>query len=729
MTSPEAHTDPRIRTYDRQKSVVFLKTQEKFGGLSNMAGGFPLVVNRVRIRTSEALYQACRFPHMPEVQRLIIAQGSPMTAKMKSKPYRQSSRPDWERVRVKIMRWCLRVKLAQNWTKLSELLLETGDRPIVEESRRDSFWGAHPVDRHSLIGINVLGRLLMELREEVRGSHDTGKLLCVEPLPISDFLLYGEPIGHVTSSELVGSDLPWDLSSPIVFEVRERPTQGYLFGSPALAPSEGEAPAAGNRHYSVHDFKPYPSYKDSGVPWLGEIPAHWEVRRNGRLFVQRNETGFPDLPILEVSLKTGVRVRSFDDSSRKQQMSDREQYKRACRGDIAYNMMRMWQGAVGVAAVDGLVSPAYVVARTLPGTEPRYFELLFRTDAYMGEVTTYSRGIVSDRNRLYWDDFKQIASPFPPPAEQAAIIRFLDHTNRRIQRYIRAKKKLIALLNEQKQAIIHRAVTRGLDPGVRLKPSGVEWLGEVPEHWTVVRLGRLIELTTGFPFKSENFSDNEVDIRLLRGINIAPGMIRWNFVVRWPLDLSADLERYSLRAGDLVLGMDRPIINGGVRVAKVCEADAPSLLLQRVARIRPHLALDADFLLHILGGRSFADYLAPIFTGISVPHISPEQVGSFHMAVPSLTEQTEIVKALRASAQSLDLAMRTAKRELDLLLEYRTRLIANVVTGELDVREAAARLPEEIENIEPLDEDEVLAEEEGGDADAEGDDSSEEAVA
>ena len=146
----------------------------------------------------------------------------------------------------------------------------------------------------------------------------------------------------------------------------------------------------------------YPAYKPSGVEWLEEVPKHWEMVRNGRLFVQRNETGFPELPILEVSLKTGVRIRDFENSDRKQAMSDRSMYKRAAKGDIAYNMMRMWQGAVGFAPVDGLVSPAYVVAKPLSGTEPLYYGALFRTRRYMGEVDKFSRGIVKDRNRLYW---------------------------------------------------------------------------------------------------------------------------------------------------------------------------------------------------------------------------------------------------------------------------------------------------------------------------------------
>lgn len=213
-------------------------------------------------------------------------------------------------------------------------------------------------------------------------------------------------------------------------------------------------------------MRTYPAYKDSGVPWLGEVPAGWEVRRNGRLFAERKETGFPDLPILEVSLRTGVRVRDFSLSERKQVMEERGKYKRAASGDIAYNMMRMWQGAVGVAPTDGLVSPAYVVARPLPGTVTGYFAYLYRTSAYMGEVNNYSHGIVADRNRLYWDEFKQIPTPYPPPDEQSAIVRFLDWASGRLERAIQAKKKELALVTEALLTVTQHALqlqgTRGL---------------------------------------------------------------------------------------------------------------------------------------------------------------------------------------------------------------------------------------------------------------------------
>ena len=190
------------RTYDPSRSAVFLKTNERFGGLSNMAPGYPLEVNGIAIRTSEALYQACRFPHRPEIQRMIFAERSPMTAKMRGKPFHNDSRLDWNAVRVNIMRWSLRVKLAQNWEKFSSLLLQTGDMPIVEKKvRRTDFWGAKEREDGSLVGRNILGRLLMELREEVRiGARDATTV--VPPLDIPCFDLLGEPIKPVSGSLL-----------------------------------------------------------------------------------------------------------------------------------------------------------------------------------------------------------------------------------------------------------------------------------------------------------------------------------------------------------------------------------------------------------------------------------------------------------------------------------------------------------------------------------------------
>jgi type I restriction enzyme, S subunit len=188
----------KSKTYHRDECALFLKTKDRFGGLSNMAAGYSLLVNGIRILTSEALYQACRFPHKPDIQKLIIGQASPMTAKMVGKPHQKDSRPDWDEVRVQIMRWCLRVKLAQHWETFGELLLSTGEQPIVEEASRDPFWGAQPTHANTLIGANVLGVLLTELREALKSPH-ADQLRIVEPPSLHKFLLVEKPIGVIES--------------------------------------------------------------------------------------------------------------------------------------------------------------------------------------------------------------------------------------------------------------------------------------------------------------------------------------------------------------------------------------------------------------------------------------------------------------------------------------------------------------------------------------------------
>jgi ribA/ribD-fused uncharacterized protein len=159
-----------VKVWAAAECVVFHKVKEDFGGLSNMSNDFPLVVDGVAVRSSEALYQAAKFPHLPEVQRAIYEETRPMASKMRAKPHAARVRPDWEDVKVGTMRACLRVKLAQHPRRFGGLLLATGDRPIVERSHKDRFWGAVPVDDDALVGINLLGVLLMELREEVRAA-------------------------------------------------------------------------------------------------------------------------------------------------------------------------------------------------------------------------------------------------------------------------------------------------------------------------------------------------------------------------------------------------------------------------------------------------------------------------------------------------------------------------------------------------------------------------------
>jgi type I restriction enzyme, S subunit len=439
----------------------------------------------------------------------------------------------------------------------------------------------------------------------------------------------------------------------------------------------------------IADLKPYPAMKDSGVEWLGEVPEHWEIRRNGRLFSQRNETGYPDLPILEVSLRTGIRVRSFEKSERKQVMSDRDKYKRSAKGDIAYNMMRMWQGAVGIAPVDGLISPAYVVARPLSCTDSRYYRELFRTDAYMREVDKYSRGIVKDRNRLYWEDFKSMPSPFLPLPEQAAIVRYLDHVGRRVRRLTRAKQKLIKLLEEQKRAIIHRAVTRGLDPDVPLKDSGVEWLGEVPEHWEVRRNGRL------FVQRNETGC---AELPILE-VSLRTGVRVRDFEKSDRKQVMSDRDKYKRAAkGDIAYNMMR-MWQGAVGVAPVDGLISPAYVVAR-----PLAGTNVCYFEKLFRTAVYMQEIDNYSRGIVKDRnrLYWEDFRAMPTCYPPPEEQEQIADAIDQATTNIDTGITRAEREIDLLNEYRTRLIADVVTGNLDVRKAADSLPE----ADPLADDE-----------------------
>jgi type I restriction enzyme S subunit len=468
----------------------------------------------------------------------------------------------------------------------------------------------------------------------------------------------------------------------------------------------------------ILDLKPYPAMKDSGLPGLGPIPAAWSIARNGRLFVERNETGFADLPILEVSLRSGVRVRRFDGDSRKQLMSDRDKYKRACAGDLAYNMMRMWQGAVGPAPVDGLVSPAYVVARPLPGVVARYFAYLFRTDSYMGEIDQYSHGIVKDRNRLYWEQFKQMPSACPPTEEQVAIVRFLGHADRQIRRYIRAKQKLIKLLEEQKQAIIHRAVTRGLDRQVRLRPS-VKWLDDAPEHWNQLFLGRCLRrIDQGWsPVAAEG------DISLEQWAVLTLSAVRrgvFNGTAIKPVPTTARIpEGIVISNGDLLLTRS----NTRERVGDLCivhDARERTVFSDLIYRLTTDPTIvNPRFLMYQLlspFGRRQIERDARGSSG-TMPKIAHRHIRSWRVVVPPLAEQDEIVDAIEHATRQISEAVKRTEVETELLREYRTRLIADVVTGKLDVREAAATLPDEADEPEPLDEASATDADEANDAD------------
>ena len=199
--------------------------------------------------------------------------------------------------------------------------------------------------------------------------------------------------------------------------------------------------------------------RESDIPWLGEIPKTWKTRRIAWLFRERDERGEPDLPLLEVSIDSGVSARTFSDDRIETTAADFNTYKIARRGDVVFNKMRMWQGAVGTASQDGLVSPDYVVAAPTGALLPQYANLLFRTDRFSAECARRSHGIVWDRLRLYWAGFRDITVPLPPVDTQRRIVEHVTEATTTIDALVRAARDAVALLSERRETLIAEAIT------------------------------------------------------------------------------------------------------------------------------------------------------------------------------------------------------------------------------------------------------------------------------
>lgn len=209
-------------------------------------------------------------------------------------------------------------------------------------------------------------------------------------------------------------------------------------------------------------LSPEAPMRDSGIDWIGNIPAHWEVLRNAALFEERKDAGQENLPVLSVSIHSGVSSKELNADKNIRsvvKIEDRTAYKEVLRGYIAYNMMRAWQGGIGAVSVHGMVSPAYVVAKPTERLDANYFELLYRTPAFIWQMDANSKGITDFRKRLYWESFRELKTILPPLSEQQDISKFIGSKSDDINDAITIKEKQISKLNEYKTTLINATVT------------------------------------------------------------------------------------------------------------------------------------------------------------------------------------------------------------------------------------------------------------------------------
>jgi len=449
----------------------------------------------------------------------------------------------------------------------------------------------------------------------------------------------------------------------------------------------------------IANLKPYPTMKDSGVPWLGEVPAHWEVRRLKRIC----RMAYGD------ALATDVRK----------------------HGTIpVYGS----NGRVGFHSSANTNAPCIVIGR-----KGSFGKVNFSAEPVFAIDTTFFVDNRFSRANMRWlfyllgwlrldgvskdsvvpgldrEDAYQRVAAFPDLDEQATIVRYLDYMDRRTRKYIRVKQKLIKLLEEQKQAIIHRAVTRGLDPNVRLKPSGVEWLGDIPEHWTLARLKDAAVVQTGLTL-GKNYQGLATESRpYLRVANVQHGRVDLKHVKHIAVP-PREAAGATLKAGDVLMteGGDIDKLGRGC----VWRGEIPGCLHQNhVFAVRCHLnVLTPEFLVGLMTsqhGRSYFQLTAKQTTNLASTNSTT--LRAFPVVLPPVVVQREILDELARQTSGLDAAIARTENEISLLREYRTRLLADVVTGKLDVREAAARLPDETGEPEPIDDSEMQMDDERSD--------------
>lgn len=444
----------------------------------------------------------------------------------------------------------------------------------------------------------------------------------------------------------------------------------------------------------IADLNPYPDYKVSELSWLRQVPGHWSVRRIKTVLRETDHRSSDGSGTLLSLTRVRGLIPHKDMTDKMHSAKTLVGYKRYSAGQLVMNRMQAWSGMFGAGDIDGLVSPDYAVFDVFGGHSIKLVLELLKTPDLVAQFALESKGIGSGFNRLYTDRFGSIRISLPPPDEQAAIVRFLDWANGRLGRAIRAKRKVIALLNEQKQAIIHRAVTHGLDSSVPLKPSGIPWLGDIPQHWRISRLSQLSTRIGDGLHGTPQYVDQS-PYYFINGNNLVNGDIRLKSSTRCVSE--NEFKKYLIALDDSSVLMS---INGTIG-SVACYRGESIILGKSAAYINCGMELIRNFLIFYLRSPAVINFLRSDVTGTTIFNLSLASVRGLHIPLPPVDEQIMIVSSIEDLIAPVSIAISRLEREIDLLRDYRTRLVADVVTGKLDVREAAARLPVEEQAIEP----------------------------
>ena len=427
----------------------------------------------------------------------------------------------------------------------------------------------------------------------------------------------------------------------------------------------------------------YNEYKDSGVQWLGEIPSHWGLRRTKYVWKEtdcRSEFGSEQL--LSVSQYDGVREAQSD--SRSESLKG---YKIVKQDELVINIMLAWLGGLGVSKHEGIVSPAYCVYKLQDAQNPRFLHFLYRTPMYLAEFARHSTGIVPSRWRMYTDDFGEVLPLLTPLEEQNAMVAYLDNATAKIDEAIAQQQKMIDLLNERKQVIINNAVTKGLDPDVPMKDSGVDWIGEIPEHWEINKFRNLFKTRTGITFTKAQLEEEgepvisygQIHSKENWGASVNPVLIR-----HIPASLTKGKESAIAFKGDFLFADTSEDFEGCGNC--VC-IDTPEPIYAGYHTILAKRDNDEheQYLAYLFASSNWRGQLRSMVNGVKVYSVTQSLLRAIIVLLPPKGEQIEIAEYITKRVVLIDAAIKRHTDRIKLLQERKQIIINDVVTGKVKV--------------------------------------------
>ncbi|RNC70132.1 MAG: restriction endonuclease subunit S [Desulfuromonadales bacterium] len=431
-------------------------------------------------------------------------------------------------------------------------------------------------------------------------------------------------------------------------------------------------------------FPRYDSYRDAGVEWLGKIPSDWSLETIRAVTQLKSEKGQPDLQVLSVYREYGIIPKDSRDDNHNATSLDTAGYKVVSEGDLVVNKMKAWQGSMGVSEHTGIVSPAYITCKVnAKRVFPKFLHYLLRSQPYIGIYNALSYGVRVGQWDMHYEDFKHIPLPLPDRLSQERIANFLDQKTAEIDEAIAKKQRLIELLKEQKAILINQAVTKGLNPDVPMRDSGVEWIGEVPAHWEVKRLSFLAKLLQTGPFGSQLHQEEYIygGIPIINPSQLANGIIIPDMETSVSEKTAERLSRHKTKVGDIIFARRGEMGRCGLtRLGQegfICGTG--SILF------RPNELADSGFLNAALSCDFIKNNLEFVSVGATMDNLNTAILSKISVPVPPKTEQNRIVESVMLIEQEFSRIFSVQQQAIARLDEFRQVTISDTVTGKIKI--------------------------------------------